>query len=261
MAEIKEKTFKFLGLRFHAYPIQECLEKLEEFIAQKTPRMVFTPTAELIVRANESKDLKEIYNRTDLLTVDSFVVYYAAKLFSKPIKESVSAARLMFSFLEVAHKKNYRLYLLGATEEVVSKTVENIRRKYPGINIVGWHNGYFGFDSHEDIVQDIIQKKPDVLFVAMSSPFKEKFISKNLERMDVPVCIGVGGSFDIIAGKCRLAPAWISKMGLEWFYRLIQEPKRLWKRYLITNIKFLWLVVKEFFRECGGSYGRVQKIL
>lgn len=251
------ERFNFLGLRFHNLTQKEAVERLEYFIKTKKPHMVFTPTAELIVRANENKDLQNIYNSTDLLTVDSFVVYYAAKLCRIPVKEPISAVRLMFKFLEIAHKKGYRLYLLGAKEDVVNKVVENIKIRYPKIHIVGYHNGYFDFGKDSEIIQDIKDKNPDVLFVAMSSPLKENFINKNLRQMNVPVCMGVGGSFDIIAGKCRLAPGWISRLGLEWFFRLAQEPGRLWKRYLVTNTKFLVFFIKELFKKWGGLNGRV----
>ena len=249
-----KNTFSMFGLRFHPFNMQEALEQVEKFIKERTkPNMIFTPTAELIVRANSDVWLKNIYNSADLLTVDSYVVYYAARLLGHRISEPVSAARLMLNLLPVIHKRGYSIYLLGAREEVVSKVVENLRIQYPGINIVGWHNGYFDFENDDEIVNDIKDKKPDILFVAMSSPLKEKFISKNLNKMNVPVSIGVGGTFDIIAGKCDLAPEWISKIGLEWFYRLSQEPRRLFKRYLVTNTKFLYMFVKEFFRERKGG--------
>lgn len=254
---VTTKQFEFLGLNFHSYTMQEVLDKIEEFIASRRPHMIFTPTAELIVRANKDAELRKKYNQTDILTVDSYVVYYSAKLFGKPVKEPVSAARITLNFLPIAHKKNYRIYLLGAKEEVVCKVVENLQKQYPGINIIGWHNGYFDFNNDEEIVQDIVNANPDVLFVAMSSPLKENFIYKNLSRMNVPVSIGVGGTFDIIAGKCNLAPEWISKIGLEWFYRLIQEPKRLYKRYLVTNTKFIWLLIKYFLKKGENKNGRV----
>jgi len=248
MNTTREKGFDFLGLNFHSRTMASAMARLEDFIRAGKPSMVFTPTAELIVRANKDRRLKQIYDNTDLLTLDSFVVYYAARLFGKQVSEPVSAVRLMFNFLKVIHDKGYKLYLLGAKEEVVNKTAEVIKGKYPGINIVGWHNGYFDFNNDGDVVEDIKNKRPDVLFVAMSSPLKEEFISRNIDKMMVPVSMGVGGSFDIIAGQCRLAPEWVSKIGLEWLYRLMQEPGRLWKRYLVTNTKFLSLVIKELFK-------------
>ncbi|MCM8819529.1 MAG: WecB/TagA/CpsF family glycosyltransferase [Candidatus Omnitrophica bacterium] len=254
---VTTKQFEFLGLKFHSYTMQEVLDKIEEFISSGKPHMIFTPTAELIVRANDDPELKRKYDKADILTVDSYVVYYAAKLFKKPLIQPVNGARTMLNFLPIAHKKNYRIYLLGAKEEVVCKVVENLHKQYPGINIVGWHNGYFDFNSDEEVVEDIINAKPDILFVAMSSPLKENFVYKNLCKMNVPVSIGVGGTFDIIAGKCKLAPNWISRLGLEWFYRLIQEPKRLWKRYLITNTKFLFLFIRELFKNKGETDGGI----
>jgi len=242
------EQFDFLGLKFHNFTLNEAISRIECFIASRRPAMCFAPTAQLVVMADEDRRIKEIYNKSDLLIVDSFVVYYAARLFGKPVREPVSFARLMFRFLEVAQAKGYRLYLLGATEEVVSLAVDNLRSKYPGINIVGWHNGYFDFNNDASLVRDIKEKSPEVIFVAMSSPLKELFVYKNLKIMGPTICLGVGGSFDIIAGKCNLAPMWISKMGLEWFYRFIQEPGRLWKRYTVSNLKFMRLLLKEMFK-------------
>ncbi len=238
----------FMGLNFHNLTLAEAVGRLEDLIASHTRAMGFSPTAHLIVMADEDKRIKEIYGQSEILTIDSFVVYYAAKILGKPVKEPVSFARLMFKFLEVAQAKRYRLYFLGATEEVVRLTVSNLQKQYPGINIVGWHNGYFDLDNDAKLVEQIKRSNPDVLFVAMSSPLKEFFIHKNWQHFASTICLGVGGSFDIIAGKCNLAPAWISRLGLEWFYRLAQEPRRLWKRYTVTNLQFIRLFLREMFR-------------
>lgn len=248
MAIVNPRRFPFLGLMFHADSMQDALSRLDEFIARRTPRMVFTPTAELIVRAQKDTALREVYDRADMLTIDSFVVYYTARLFGKPVTEPVSAARLMFNFLPRAQEKRYRLYMLGASRDVVTTVVDVLTARYPGIQIVGWHDGYFNVNEDTAVADDIAAKQPDVLFVAMSSPLKENFVSRNLAKMNVPVSIGVGGSFDIIAGKCALAPEWVSRIGCEWLYRLIQEPRRMWKRYLVTNTKYLMVVAKELLR-------------
>ena len=245
----KGGRFTFLGLKFNNYTRNEAVEKLEHFIQTGRSHMASTITAELVVRANEDESLRKIYNKADLLTIDSFVVYYAARLLGKPFPEPVNAARLMLDFLPIARNKGYRVYLLGASEDVVVKTAQIIENRYPGINIVGFHNGYFDFDNDRDIVYDIKSKNPDILFVGMTSPLKENFASKNLDNLGVPVSIGVGGCFDTIAGKSHLAPLWVSRAGLEWFYRLIQEPGRMWRRYTITNIKFLFLLLKELIKK------------
>ncbi|MBU1122176.1 MAG: WecB/TagA/CpsF family glycosyltransferase [Candidatus Omnitrophota bacterium] len=241
-----DKKFNFLGLNFHNVTFSEAEKKLECFIAEKKPHMVFMPNAELIVRAGKDSRLRKVYNDTHFLLVDSYVVYYAARLFRKPISEPINGARLMFSFLDTINKKGYRIYLLGAEEKVLFQAIENLKVKYPELKIAGRHHGYFDFDNDDMVVQSIRESKADVLFVAMSSPLKENFVAKNLEKMDIPVCMGVGGSVDVIAGKCQMAPLWVSKIGMEWFYRFIQDPRRLWKRYTFINIKFLGLLMKEF---------------
>lgn len=243
-----KERFAFLGLHFHSFNFSQAHEQMEGFIASKRPHMVFMPTAELIVRAKEDSYLRDIYNQTHLLLIDSYVVYYAARLFGKSVSEPVNGARLMFSFLDIIHKKGYSIYILGAEKEVLLKAVENLKKQYPGINIAGFHHGYFDFKNDSEVVQSIKESNPDVLFVAMSSPLKENFTAKNLEKMNVPVCMGVGGSIDVISGEKRMSPLWISKMGLEWFYRLVQDPKRLWKRYTLTNIRFLCLLVKDILK-------------
>jgi len=250
MSDTGIRSVPFLGLRFHDLTLAESVAQVEQFIAERAPRMVFTPTAELIVFASDQSYMRDIYARTAILTVDSFVVYYAARLRGIPLREPVSAARMMLSFLPVADAKKYRIYLLGATEEVNARCAENIARQFPGIVVAGRRNGYFDFNHDDEVVRDIREAKPDILFVAMSSPLKEKFVSKNIQVMNVPVSMGVGGTFDIIAGKCKLAPAWISRLGCEWLFRLFQEPRRLFKRYLVTNTRFCLLWIRDIF---GGS--------
>ena len=240
--------FRFLGLYFNVYDLGEAVSEIRKYIRDfKGPRMVFSMSSELIVKANASPALRDLYNRSEILTLDGYVTYYAARLFSKPVREPVSASRIMFEFLKKCNSEKYRIYLLGGTEEIVQKTAENIKRDYPGISIAGVHNGYFDFDADYDIIDEIREKKPDVLFIGMSSPLKENFLEKNLVPMNVPVSIGVGGAFDIIAGKTNLAPPWVSRIGLEWFYRFVQEPRRMWRRYLETNTKFILLLLREMF--------------
>ncbi|MCB4790697.1 MAG: WecB/TagA/CpsF family glycosyltransferase [Elusimicrobia bacterium] len=246
--DIKDNKFMLFGLTFRNYTLSQAIVLIEELIKERIPRMFFSLSSELVTIANKDANLKAVYENTFLLTIDSYVVYYAAKLLGKPVKEPVSASRVMLDIMPVAEYKKYKIYLLGASEEVVLKTEENLKAKYPNINIVGKHNGYFDLNNTGAIIKDIKDKKPDILFVAMSSPLKEIFISKNLAEMNVPISIGVGGCFDIIAGKCKLAPKWVSKLALEWLYRFIQEPRRLWARYLFTNIRFMALVLKEFLK-------------
>jgi len=244
---LKEKINVF-GIPYDNLRLDESVHQMEEYIKERTPRMVFNTGAELVVRAYKDRSIMKIYENTSLITPDSQVVYWACRILGKKIKEPVSSVRLMFRFLELTKGKGYRLYFLGARQEVLEKAVENIKNNYPGSNIVGYHNGYFDFNNDSKVVEEIAKTKPDIVFVAMSSPLKEKFVSKNFKRIGAPVCFGVGGSVDVAAGYCTLAPNWISKIGLEWFYRFLQEPVRLGRRYLVMNFEFILIVLREFFK-------------
>jgi len=255
-----QDKIEFLGFQFANLTLDEAVVRLVQFIKKKTPHMVFAPNAALLVWASSDKNLKKIYEASHLLIVDSVSVFWAMRILGKPIREAISAVRLMLRFIECAADKGYTLYCLGARETVVEKAVKNLRQKYPTLKIVGWHHGYFDFEQDIGIINTIRDTKPDVLLVGMSTPMKEKFISKSLQQLNVPVCLGVGGGFDIAAGMCKLAPQWVSRIGLEWFYRLIQEPKRLWKRYLITNSIFTWLVLSEFIKKLFKSQERRENL-
>jgi len=145
----------------------------------------------------------------------------------------------------MANRQDYRIYFLGAEEGIVRDVLSHYRNLYPNLQICGYQNGYFKSNEEEKVAQKIRDAKPDILFVAMSSPKKEKFINQYKELMDVPFVMGVGGSFDVVAGKVKRAPLWMQSSGLEWFYRLVQEPGRMWKRYLVTNIEFGWALANQ----------------
>jgi len=242
----------FLGYTLDNLSLEEALSRIEQFIQEGKPRMVFGLNAALFVWSLSDEHLQRVYQASDLLTADSMGIYYASRLLGQRVRGPVSAVSLFFRLIEEASIKGYRIYLLGGREEVVRKAVENLRAERPGLNIVGWHHGYFDLKNNEQVVASIRKAKPDILFVGMSTPLKERFISKNLEKMKVPVCIGVGGSFDIAAGLYKRAPRWVSRLCLEWLYRLIQEPGRLWKRYATTNAVFIYVVLKASLRRFLG---------
>lgn len=143
---------------------------------------------------------------------------------------------------------NFSVYLLGATDEVVSKTAAIVRALYPDLNIAGYHNGYF-WEDEEAMVKKIRTSGAQLLFVAITSPKKENFINQWKDHLGVNFVMGVGGTFDVISGKVKRAPLWMQKHGLEWLYRVIQEPRRMWMRYLTTNTKFAWLLIKEKYKQ------------
>jgi N-acetylglucosaminyldiphosphoundecaprenol N-acetyl-beta-D-mannosaminyltransferase len=242
------RRIEFLGLCFDDLTLAEALDRIEEFIRERTPRKIFTPNVALLIWSRKDPFLRDVYRSCDIVTVDGMAIYYALHLVGTPVKESLSASLMFYPLLKLAQEKSYGVYLLGAKEQVLQAAVQNLRQQFPGIRIVGAHHGYFDVDNAATVVADIRQAGPDILLLGMSTPMKERLAERYLAEMNVPVTLGVGGMFDIAAGLARFAPGWIRTLCLEWLYRLLQEPRRMWKRYLTTNLVFLWLVQKELVR-------------
>jgi N-acetylglucosaminyldiphosphoundecaprenol N-acetyl-beta-D-mannosaminyltransferase len=160
----------------------------------------------------------------------------------------VAGVDLMWELLKRADHRGYRVYFLGATPDVLGLVLDRVRRELPGVVVAGAHHGYFSDDEAEAVATDITRASADILLVAMPTPRKERFIHAYLGSLGVRVAMGVGGSFDVVAGVTRRAPSWLQRVGLEWAYRLAQEPRRLFKRYAVTNTKFIVLVGAELLR-------------
>jgi len=194
--------------------------------------------------------LRESVNSADIINADGQAVIWASKILNQPLKERVAGIDLMENLVKLAHDKGYKIYCLGAKEDILSKVVQDYKRNYSEELIAGYRNGYFSKEEEQAIAQDIANSGANMLFVAISSPKKENFLYEHREVLKkVNFIMGVGGSFDVISGKTKRAPKWMQKSGLEWLYRVIQEPKRMWKRYLVGNTKFLLLVFREKFKK------------
>jgi N-acetylglucosaminyldiphosphoundecaprenol N-acetyl-beta-D-mannosaminyltransferase len=165
----------------------------------------------------------------------------------QPLPERVAGIDLFERLLELANERSYSIYLLGATQGVMDRLVERIQARYPKLRIAGSCNGYFPDAQTEQVATGIRDARPDMLFLGMTSPKKEVFLARWAELMDVAVCHGVGGSFDVLSGEVKRAPAAWQRFGLEWLYRVVQEPRRMWKRYLVTNSIFICLLLREIF--------------
>ena len=162
--------------------------------------------------------------------------------------ERVAGIDLMEALLDVSRTRGYGVFLLGARAEVLERAEREILRRHPGVRIVGRHHGYFGPEGEAEVVDEVAAAVPDILFVALETPAKELFLARNRDRLAVPFVMGVGGSFDVLAGERRRAPRWMRRTGLEWLYRLSQDPRRLARRYMVGNSAFIWLVLKDAVR-------------
>jgi N-acetylglucosaminyldiphosphoundecaprenol N-acetyl-beta-D-mannosaminyltransferase len=198
-----------------------------------------------VVRYTKSEQFRTIVNRADLLLADGVPIVWASRLLRCPLPGRVNGTDLMEHMVAVAAERRYRLFFLGASQDVILRVVSEFRRRHPNLQIAGFRNGYFCDGEQEAIIQEINSSGADLLLVGMSTPQKELWVDQNLDRLRVAVAQGVGGSFDVVAGVVSRAPRWMQRNGLEWLYRLLQEPQRLWRRYLETNCAFLWLVLRE----------------
>jgi N-acetylglucosaminyldiphosphoundecaprenol N-acetyl-beta-D-mannosaminyltransferase len=207
-----------------------------------------------LIKMRHDALLRESVVSGDLILADGMPLVWLSRLRGLALRERVTGIDLMYRLFEVADQHGLRVFLLGATNEVLEQVVAIAHQRYPGMIIAGIQNGYFSQEQEADVACTIGDSHPDILLVAMSSPRKELFMRRWESLINARVCHGVGGSFDVMAGQVRRAPKWMQRCGLEWFFRLLQEPRRLWKRYLITNVSFLCLAIRSFFRckHCDG---------
>ena len=225
--------------------IKETIELVEQYVKTKTPLHLMGVNADKINEVNQNEKMKKIVNSCGVINADGASVVLASKYLNKPLPERVAGIDLMMDLIELSQDKKYSIYLLGAKQEIVEKTKEVLIQKYPSLNITGIHNGYFKMEEWKDISNELKEKKPDFVFVGITSPTKEYLIEYLQNDGNKCVFMGVGGSFDVISGNIPRAPKWMQKIGLEWLFRVIQEPKRLFNRYFVGNFKFIKAVRKE----------------
>lgn len=230
--------------------MSETVEIINKSIDNKQPILQIVVNAAKLVNMQTDIELFDSIKNADLVNADGMAVVWASKLLGKPLKERVSGVDLFVNLVDSASKRNESIYLLGAKEEVVSKVADKFKETYGNQIIGGYRNGYFSLEEEADVVNDIRLSGATYLFVAISSPKKEIFLSKyKSELSSLGFTMGVGGSFDVVSGKVKRAPLWVQNCGMEWFYRFLQEPRRMWKRSFVTNGKFIFLVIKEKFKK------------
>jgi N-acetylglucosaminyldiphosphoundecaprenol N-acetyl-beta-D-mannosaminyltransferase len=246
--EVLQPTIQMFGINIHSLGMSQALDIVHECITSKQSLHVGMLNAAKVVNMKRNPALGEDVTSSNLILADGSAVVLASKILHKKLPERVAGIDLMHGILARGDKLGYRVFCLGATEEISQEIERQIHQHYPGVIIAGRQNGYFSADQEQAIAQNIAATKPDVLFVAITSPKKEQFMAKWGEVMRVPVVHGVGGSFDVFAGKVKRAPLVWQKFGMEWLYRVLQEPGRLWKRYLVTNTLFIGMLIKEIFK-------------
>ncbi|EHK2442084.1 WecB/TagA/CpsF family glycosyltransferase [Clostridium perfringens] len=240
----------FLNIEVDNLTMNEAIDRAEELIIKKKPSYVVTPNVDHIVKLENDKEFQEVYKNADLILTDGMPLIWISKIKGNPIKEKISGSDFFPKLCERASKKGYTLFLLGAAEGVAAKAAENLQTKYKGLNIVGTYSPSYGFEKKDDEIKEIIKMisevKPDILAVGLGAPKQEKFLYNYKDKLNVPLSLAIGASIDFEAGNINRAPKWMQNCGLEWFYRLCKEPKRMTRRYLIDDTKIIYIALKNW---------------
>lgn len=244
------ERIKILNTYIDNLSMEETVDEVDKFIVANKPLHLMGVNADKINTLQEDEQLRDIVNGCDIINADGVSVIWASKVLKKPLKERVAGVDLMQELLVHAQKKGYGVYFLGAKENVVKKMVMVFRRRYPNLKICGYRNGYFKKEDWLEIAQQIQKSGAQIVFVGITSPLKEYLVEYFQEQGLTCVFMGVGGSFDVLSGNIPRAPLWMQKIGMEWLFRVMQEPGRLWKRYFVGNLRFIISVYKERLRKC-----------
>lgn len=237
-----KNTVDILGVRFSPLGINESAEYILNLAGEDGFHYVFTPNSEMVMAAGKDKEFESILNSADILTADGIGIIYASKILGRPIRERAAGYDISLKVIEQMAQNGKTLYLFGAAPSVAETAKSNLENKFPGIKIVGTHDGYFDAEEEKKIIEDINEKKPDIIFVCLGAPKQEKWIFANKDKLNTKVAMGLGGCLDVYAGNVKRAPDIYIKLGLEWFYRLMKEPKRFFRMLALPKfmIKVIW---------------------
>ncbi len=242
-------TATILNVNVHALTNDQTLRLIEDFIAGGQPQQLVTVNPEFVVAARQDEAFRNIINHAALALPDGIGLLKAARfLKTTPLPERVPGSDLVIRLAGLSHQKGYRIYFLGAGEGVAEKAVATLKARYPHLQVAGVYAGSPAPEENEAIVQRILITRPDILLVAYGAPKQDKWIARNLTRLQVPVCVGVGGSFDFIAGVTQRAPRWVQQLNLEWLHRLLMQPWR-WRRIWNAVAVFSWWVLLSRFKK------------
>ena len=245
-----------LNVPLHCLSESEVMQRVESAIDANEPMRVGVVNAAKMVAMQRDAVLFDDVSSSDLVLADGMSVVWASRLLGYSAVHRIAGIDLMFRLFELAARRHFRVYCLGATEEISIEVARNLERDYPGLVLAGRRNGYFSDEEAQEVAREIADCHPDILLVAITSPRKELFMARWADTINAKVTHGVGGSFDVYAGKVDRAPVSWQKLGLEWLYRVKQEPRRLWKRYATTNLLFTWLIALEWLRKLNPLRNR-----
>jgi len=239
---------KFMNTYIDNVTMEEAIGHIEECIQKKKIGQVITPNVDQIVRMEWDDYFKKICDNCELLLVDGHPLIWIAKLYGKPFKEKICGSDLIPVLCNIASKKGYSVFFLGAAPGIAAKAAEIMRKQNLGLKIAGTYSPPLGFEKDpeelERINKMLLESEADMLFVGMGVPKQDAFIYENMYKYKIPMSFSIGGTIDFIAGIQKRAPKWVSKIGFEWMYRLLHDPRRMFKRYIVDDMKIIRLYWK-----------------
>lgn len=245
---IDTNRIPFLNTYIDNLTAREAKSCVEQLLNEPGFHYVVTPNSDIVVKMQDDPELKEICEKADLILTDGQIMVKISKRGKFPIKERVAMTDFVWDVMDLANEKGYRVFLFGGKEDVLENSTKKIKDKYPNLNIVDFYSPPFGFENNEEQLKAankrIKKSGADIIIVFLGCPKQEKFIAKNKDEYHVPVSITMGGCVDFIAGRVSRAPKWMQNVGLEWFYRFLQEPQRMFKRYFMDDIRIFGLARK-----------------
>jgi N-acetylglucosaminyldiphosphoundecaprenol N-acetyl-beta-D-mannosaminyltransferase len=256
MTQGGSRRVSVVGSPVDALTFSETLTEVARLITARRPVQHCVVNASKIVLMHRDSRLKDIVSSCELINADGQSIVWASRLLGQPVPARVAGIDLFQALLSLSERCGYSVFLLGATQEVLEGVLSRLHREHPGLKVAGSHNGYWRDEQTRDVVEVVRAAAPDILFVGMPSPRKEYWLAENLDALGVPFSMGVGGSFDVYAGAVKRAPLWLQRVGLEWFYRFVQEPGRMWRRYLVGNLEFACLVLRAWRAQRQGVGSR-----
>lgn len=257
MKTSEPRRITFLGCPVDRLTSAQLLAELTEDVRSKAPaRVIQFMNANKVAMVRKDPEMGALLDRSDYVLADGQPMLPLAKLLGQDIPERIDGIGLMRKLLELADREKFSVYFLGAKQEIVETCARKVAEEFPGVRMAGFRNGYFKKDDIPEIAAAVREAAPDFLFLGMGSPVKEKLADEWREEFGARVIQGVGGSFDVMAGLVKRAPVWMQRMCIEWLYRVIQEPRRMFWRYMVTNGACLWVFAQAFVRRWflpGGS--------
>ena len=247
------ERIELLGCPVDNLSRSETVSRIDGWIQERRLCQHVVVNVDKLLKVRKDPELYDIIAGCDLINADGMPLVWVSHWLGTPLKERVAGIDLMGDLVALAARRGYAVFFLGARQPVVQTVVATYREKFPDLKVAGFRNGYWTAGEEPEVVRQIKQSRPDILLVAMGSPRKEVFLNQYRQELAIPFVMGVGGSFDVVAGKTQRAPQWMQRWGLEWLFRFLQEPKRMWRRYLIGNTCFIGLVIREL------TVGRVRK--